>query len=464
MGSPRAFRTLWSMLCVMAVLPVLSLEVVADTAKSEPQNNKYNVLLISLDTLRADHLSCYGYPRNTSPNLDRFAKEGVLFENVTAASAITIPSHMSMFTGLYPSTHGVQGIVACPGEAVPTLAQVLSEHGYATAGFIASMLRPVWGFSRGFQVYDESVLVSMNARVARSAVTNDEITSVATDWLRQNGKEKTFFLFVHYWDCHSDYVPPPPYDRKFDPEYKGKVAMPEPEPKKPIPQRDLTHLVALYDGEIAHTDDSVRKLLKVLQDMKLSQNTLVIVTADHGEGFMEHGKFLHGNSLYEELVHVPLIMRLPNVLPQGLRVSGNVSHVDLMPTVLGLLGIPKPSTLQGADLSGVCRGDEEVPPDRIVFSEMESPGMSIRAVRWGAYKLIEEKGKAPIPLLLADGSSERDAAKTGVDADQCRQIQAQMHEALGVGPSIVTTPGYLPKSVEPSQETLQLLRSLGYLK
>ena len=193
----------------------------------------YNVLLISLDTLRADHLSCYGYKRATSPRIDQVAKEGVLFENVVAASNWTIPSHMSLLTSLYPSVHGVEKRDMCLGEAVPTLAQVLAKQGYTTAAFVTGPnLNHRFGFHRGFQLYDDFTATLMcetnlfedhaaNSTGLDDVPTDHVITNLATLWLKQHGQEK-FFLFLHYWDCHDDYIPPPPYDRQFDPDYKGK--------------------------------------------------------------------------------------------------------------------------------------------------------------------------------------------------------------------------------------------------
>ena len=439
-----------------------------------------NVLLISLDTLRADHLSCYGYKRATSPQIDQVAKEGVLFENAVAASNWTTPSHMSMLTSLYPSAHGIQNEAMSLGEAVPTLAEVLVKRGYTTAAFVTGpMLSHRLGFSNGFQVYDDFTATLMcetnlfDDHAAYSAgifnvPTDHLITDLATLWLKQHGQEK-FFLFLHYWDCHSDYIPPAPYDRLFDPGYQGKENGRDIGPRKPqiegrIAPKDLAHLIALYDGEIAHTDDHVGQVLQLLRDMGVAEKTLVIIVSDHGEGFLEHGKILHGNSMFEELIHVPLILRLPGVIPAGRRINDNASQVDVMPTVLGLLGIAEPAGLQGIDLSGACRGLGGL-PDRILFSEAVFFGEpERRAVRWGPYKLIQEKNGRPMPLLVVHEGREADARKAGLDAKQSYKLEEMLTQALAAGPSGSEGPNRAAKPSQMDEATLRRLRSLGYVQ
>jgi arylsulfatase A-like enzyme len=449
--------------------------------RAEPPTG-YNVLLISLDTLRADHLSCYGYKRATSPRIDEVAKEGVLFENAVAASNWTVPSHMSMLTSLYPSWHGVETTKSHLGDAVPTLAQVLAKQGYTTAAFVTgSSLDHKFGFSHGFQLYDDFTAISMcetnlfedhpaNSTTVFDVPTDHVITNLATLWLKKHGQEK-FFLFLHYWDCHSDYIPPAPYDRLFDPGYKGKengrnVFDREKEIESGIAPRDLAHLMALYDGEIAHTDDHVGQVLQLLREMGLAEKTLLIIVADHGEGFLEHGKIFHGNTLFEELIHVPLILRLPGVIPAGRRIKDNVSQVDLMPTVLRLLGVPQPEGLQGIDLSGACRGLGGL-PDRILFSESAYDVLprSLRAARWGPYKLIQQRGRPPMPLLVVGEGGESDAEKAGLDDKQRHKLEDVLTKAIATaGPSGSEAPNRAAEPAKMDEATLRRLKSLGYVQ
>ena len=276
---------------------------------------KYNLLVISIDTLRADHLTCYGYDRGTSPHLDQLAREGVLFENLTAASSWTVPSHMSMFTSLYPSVHKVQNFSIRLAEGIPTLAQCLAQSGYVTAAFVTGpALNHYFGFNRGFQTYDDFTVSKMFENRAGQeigflegidhAVTNPAITDLATQWLRKHSQER-FFLFLHYWDCHYDYIPPAPFNRKFDPGYPGR------EDGRDIRERDAqsrgaylrhgpgAHGGSLRRGNRAH-GRAGRQSPSTCSDLRLSEKTLVIILSDHGEAFLEHGKLIHGNSLYEE--------------------------------------------------------------------------------------------------------------------------------------------------------------------
>jgi arylsulfatase A-like enzyme len=442
-------------------------------AAEPPPATKCNLLVISIDSCRADHLKCYGHDRDTSPHLDQLAQEGVLFENATAVASWTRPSHMSMFTSLYPSVHGVQTFTSQLGEGVPTLAQCLAESGYATAAFVTGpVLNHYFGFNRGFQLYDDYTvdrtfknagsmkrMMKDGTGILDDAVTSPVITDLASKWLKKHSR-KNFFLFLHYFDCHSDYIPPPPFDKKFDPDYKGQengrdIIRRDPDKLKSISATDLAHMMALYDGEIAFTDEHVGKVLQLLQDLRLSEKTLVIVLSDHGEAFLEHGKLGHGNSLYEELLRVPLIMRLPGVIPAGKRVAGNVSHVDLMPTALGLLHLPGPSQIQGIDLSPVILGDQPV-PERLIYSDLV--GDKLSAVRWGNRKLLGTPGTiAGAQLEELAGGHEKAIA----DADLKKACPEAALRALTMGPPSI--PGVnAAKANEPDAELVRRLKSLGY--
>ncbi len=436
-----------------------------------PPGGKYNLLLISIDTLRADHLRCYGYNQDTSPHLDRLAREGVLFENLTSASSWTVPSHMSMFTALYPSVHGVQTIGDHLGEGVPTLAQCLAKAGYLTQAFVLGpALDHRFGFSRGFQFYDDFTAAARGPWMIHPdqgpivwGGRNAAITDLAEPWLKKHSQE-TFFLFLHYYDCHSDYISPPPFNKKFDPDYEGdengrRIAerAKQDNLKAQISIRDLAHMVALYDGSIAYTDEHVGKILQLLKDLGLSEKTLVIVLSDHGEAFLEHGMIYHGNSLYEEELHAPLIMRLPGVIPAGRRVAGNVSHVDLVPTVLGLLHLPAPSDVQGIDLSPMILSDQPV-PERLIYSELAEFGYNLRAVRWGNRKLLGAPGTlAGAQLEELAGGGEKVIA----DADLKKACPEAALRAFTAGPPSIAKAN-AGKANEPDAELLKELKSLGY--
>jgi tetratricopeptide (TPR) repeat protein len=439
----------------------------------------YNLLLVSMDTVRADHLSCYRYGRNTSPALDDLARHGVLFEEATAASSWTVPSHMSMFTSLYPSVHGVDKPSFQLGQSVPTLAEILGAHGYSTAGFVTgpSMNHRI-GFDKGFDVYDDFTvrmlidpeqgrLIELDNYPINQVPTNAIITHLAEAWLRSHRTER-FFLFVHLWDSHHDYAPQPPFRDKFDPDYRGGMHGRDllargPEIESGTSVRDLEHLVALYDGDIAYTDAQLRKLLDTLDSLELTERTLVVVVSDHGEAFLEHGRLRHGNNLHEEEIRVPWVMRLPGVLPEGRRVRGNVSHVDMMPTLLGILGLPAPTPTHGLNLHDACLGPVEV-PDRPVYSELNL-STCMRAVRWGEFKVIDEGDETPGPLLkIGPGVAESPAE--AANTDEMTSLRERLVWALrgGFGATVKDTRTLRRDEDTADRRTVDLFRSLGYLE
>jgi arylsulfatase A-like enzyme len=332
-----------------------------------------NVVLISIDSLRRDHIGAYGYPRPTTPALDRLAHEGALFKNVVAESSWTLPTHMTMLTGLSTLAHGLDSFAGGRlADTESTLAERLREAGYQTWGIYSGpYLHPVFGFGRGFDLY-ESVLektaldredfdlgkpesarevMSANSRAHRT-VTSAQVSRRATELLSEP-REGPFFLFLHYFDVHYDYIPEESLWRKFDPDYTGGLTAEGFRRNDAIypdmDARELKHILALYDGEILHTDRYVGSVLEALERQGLTENTLVVVTSDHGDEFFEHGRKGHGQSLFDEVVMVPLIVRLPGRIPAGLRVEEQVRHLDIAPTILSYAGLE--ADLEGEDLS-----------------------------------------------------------------------------------------------------------------
>ena len=312
-----------------------------------------NVIIIGVDTLRADHLGCYGYDRNTSPNIDRLAQDGVLFENAIAPSPWTLPSFASIFTSLYPSQHGARNSRNPMGSSFPTIATIFKEHGYRTGAIInAPYLKRVYKVDRGFDTYD------MPPRGGRYA---DGTTRDALTWI-DNLAHEPFFLFIHYFDPHLPYAPPAPYDTIFDPTYHGKIGSrfyPKQLPRVRLRNvRDLLnysdsdwyHIEALYDGDIAFTDEAIGNLIDGLRERHLLDRTLIVFLSDHGEEFLEHGGFEHGHSLYNELLHVPLMIVLEGRIPRGLRLRRQVRLVDVAPTILDLVGLDYDACFEGVSL------------------------------------------------------------------------------------------------------------------
>lgn len=358
-----------------------------------------NVLLIGVDTLRPDHLGCYGYHRDTSPNIDRLAETGVLFEHVVSQCPWTLPSFATIMTSLYPAQHGAGIDMARMGEDFPTLAGILAERGYKTGAVVnVSVLAPDFGVDRGFEHYDSTE--PGEKRIA------GEVTREALAWIREN-RDKPFFMFVHYFDPHFSYSPPAPYDTLFNPDYRGRVGrrfddevydrireslFDETDSRM---KADWRHIEALYDGEIAYTDRAVGELLTGLSEMGLEEKTLVVFVSDHGEEFFEHKGYGHGHTLYGEVINVPMVISMPDVLPGGRRIKPQVRLVDVVPTVLDILGIQIQAEFEGASLMPLACGYGEVAarpaalfPPEVAFSEGLRRGGERKGVTAHPWKLI----------------------------------------------------------------------------
>jgi arylsulfatase A-like enzyme len=446
-----------------------------------------NVLLISIDTLRADHLSTYDYPRSTSPNLDRLAREGTLFTRAYASSSWTIPSHMTMLTGLPPSLHGVDDVGKRLDPARVTLAERLRESGYQTAAFVSGpTMHAAFGFDQGFEsyenttvfaaedfVYGKETLPTAHARQrSHRDVTGPVVAEAVERWIDVDARPP-FFLFVHLWDPHYDYMPPPPYDTRFDPGWNGDFDFSNVEFNMAInadmPARALSHLVALYDGEIAATDAVVGRIVAGLEQRGLLDDTLVAVTADHGEEFFDHGDKGHMRTLFEEVLHVPLVFRMPGVVGAGRRTEATFGAVHLMPTILGVAGIDPGPEAVGRDLSGVLEG-EEPPPRLWAFAELSlGRRFPLYAARIGDRKyLAEVTAKDPLALSMLYYDLEGDPGEQHprpTSDDDGRAFEERLRRHLA---ELDTARAALPceggGTAELSAETRQQLRALGYVR
>lgn len=408
-------------------------------SKAAVKPDRPNVILVSVDTLRPDHLGAYGYPRDTSPNIDRVAKEGVVFGNAYSTAPWTLPSHMSMLTSQYPMRHGVFEVFDAYGPAdqldveTATLGSVLQDAGYYTFALTDGanlFVAAEYGFCQGFRWMDEEAGGGyLNRR--KSARTVRQMIK----WLGKRG-EAPFFAFIHSYQVHSPYHAPDPFWKKYvDPNYAGALGEEyqgvEDFPKlmkkggrfgEYMEAADIQHLVNLYDGEVAYFDDNFGKLVAELRRLELLDDTLIIVTADHGEEFGERGiGGLHGHTLYNEQLRVPLIMRWPAKIPAGTVVNDNVSIVDIMPTVLAMCGVEGRDGMQGVDLSGLIGGDRGVArslfaagirhqssPKRLPGVEQASVTGDHKAIDYGDY----EPGKREFYDLASDPLELEDLSAT----------------------------------------------------
>jgi arylsulfatase A-like enzyme/predicted Zn-dependent protease len=442
--SPGTFRSLLrkslSVLAFIFVLAVLAGVAIRSTSLVKRAETgwtgRYNVLLITVDTLRADHLGCYGDSRAETPSMDRLAADGVLFERAETAAPITLPAHVSILTGTYPAYHGVRnnGVYRL-GPRAETLAEVLKEHGYRTGAVISGYpLLARFGLSQGFDSYDDHLPAEKPRQVGFRERKAEEVTHQGLAWLDTVGSQR-FFLWLHYFDPHAPYTPPSPFADRF--------------------------ALAPYDGEVAYVDHEIGRVLDELAALQILDKTLVVLAADHGEGLGDHGEATHGVFLYESTIRVPLILSLPGPLPRGRRVSTPVRTIDLMPTVLRLLDLPQPDELQGTSLLPLT---SRRPPDLLLKSLSESVlprenyGWSeLSALRIGDWKYILAPEEELYDLRTDPNETKNLARQREGDAVRMHEeIHHLMQDAASTGAPIA----YRQELDETARERL---RSLGYL-
>jgi arylsulfatase A-like enzyme len=342
----------------LLVSAVLLLAAVAASVKTMPQGSHIaGVVIVTLDTTRADHLSPYGFMDARMPHLERLAREGVLFNRALTVAPLTLPAHTSILTGLLPASHGVRDNADGPlAERYTTLAEMLQQRGFRTGAFVGSIvLQADRGLSQGFATYQ-------GVRRTQTTFTRqrpgDEVMNEAIAWLEQNAKDR-FLLWAHLYDAHAPYDPPEPY--------RSRVADP-------------------YVGELLFQDAQIGRLLDTLDRLKLKENTIVVVVGDHGEGLGEHGEAMHGEQLYNSVLRVPFIVRAPGVRPGT--ITDVVRLVDVLPTVVSLLGVPAPAS-DGVSLLPALQGEHM---DLEAYAESLYParlgGEPRRALSDGRFKLI----------------------------------------------------------------------------
>lgn len=412
-----------------------------------------SLLLVTLDTVRADRLGGYGYAAAETPTLDRLAREGVRFAAASTNAPLTLPAHASLLTGLLPPRHGLRNNGAGRLPEVPTLAAVLAAAGYRTAAFVSSfVLDRRFGLDRGFAVYDDAVERDAGGGVALDAERRgDRTVERALAWLASEAAEtldrqRPFFLWVHLYDAHAPYAPPAPYDSR----HRGRP----------------------YDGEIAFADAQVGRLVAELERRGLAGRTLVAVAADHGEALGEHGELTHGLLLYEPTLRVPLLLRGPG-LAAGAVVETPVSLADLGPTLAGLLGRPlapasdvstaaSAAALDGRDLSAALRrGAEPAPAD--VYAETRYPALfgwsGLAALRRRHFKYVA----APAPELydLARDPGERSNLAAGQPAGPSSGPAAAV-QSLAARVARIEAAAVAPVASPVDAETRARLESLGY--
>jgi arylsulfatase A-like enzyme/tetratricopeptide (TPR) repeat protein len=416
--------------CLLSALVLLSLPIVANAAA------RPDILLITLDTTRADHMGFLGSSRGLTPNLDKLAQQSVVFTHTYAHVPLTPPSHATILTGTYPQFNHLTYMGVPLSKDLPYLPELLLHRGYSTAAFVGSSIldpkNPTGaGFDRGFQRFEAGFRKRKQGEDRYQTVERraQDVVNRALTWLNRQKSGTPVFMWVHCYDPHGPYDPPEPYKSRY---------------------------TEAYDGEIAYTDSAMGKLLSGLRAAGRYENTIIAVMADHGEAFGEHGERHHGIFLYDETIHVPLVIKLPNERSAGSRVSAKARLVDVSPTILQIAGVAIPSTMQGQSLISAPAANF---PDRPVYSEsvygQRAFGWSVlRSWRSGKYLYVEAPNRE-LYEQTTDVEAEHNVAP------QAPAVTSTMESALKTFLSKTSRAGETTASLTPEQE--ENLRALGYL-
>jgi arylsulfatase A-like enzyme len=440
-----------------------------------------HVILISIDTLRADHLGCYGHPFVQTPNIDGLAADGILFEQHISAAPTTLNSHTSLMTGTWPHTHGAARNGFVVNEENVMLAEVLQSSGFTTAAFIGAYpLHSRFDFGQGFDHYDEAFDIMKDvAPVDQNQRSAESVTNAVLAWLDSDRPER-FFLFVHYFDVHAPYSPPAPFDRMYrsdDPAIHGNfreiraIQQALKANPKGMPAENAA-MDALYCGEVSFIDEQIGRLLEGFGKWGMLEDSLIVLTGDHGEAMNEHWEIWdHGHSTYETTVRTPLIIRQPGSRQAGTRWRHPVSNIDVMPTILDRLGLESPSRVQGTSFAAVLDGIEPAPREP-VFSEATKPWGSpweddatwvntrkCRSVREGRWKLIFQPagGYTELYDLEADPQEKNNLALSR--DPEVRKVVRRLQAALAAWTKSAKP---LPSQFDDTPQNIEALKALGY--
>ncbi|MFP6655364.1 MAG: sulfatase [Myxococcota bacterium] len=400
---------------------------------------------MSLDTLRQDSLGCYGYSRPTSPNIDAFSKDCVVFDESIAQAPSTKPSHASIFTSLNVRTHGTfPGFDYVLSDKHLAMAEILAAEGYRTASYNGGgNVKSHFGFAQGFQIYDST-----------SPDRFIDAVNLATDWLDLNGTDP-FFLFLHTYEVHHPYTPAPEFAQLFDSDYSGQLPPAISiellrkinSKKQAVDDADRQHIRNLYDAEIRSMDAAFATFIEFLKASGKYDESLIIVTSDHGEEFGERGaEGWHSHTLYDELLHVPLLIKFPQSRFKGTRVEGMVRGIDILPTIIDVLGLPEVNRMEGISLVPMIGGED--PGDLMAFSTFgENLTCAVRTKRWKLYgSQLYDLQADPGETTNVAGKHPRVAKKLMKYLQRHVQVSARYRTELS----------------SPDQQLIDELKALGY--
>ena len=426
-----------------------------------------NILIYLIDCLRADHLGVYGYTRGVSPNIDRFARDAVVFERAMSVASWTRPAVASLLSGLSPESHGTRGDRDALSDAVPMVQEMLREEGYTTAAVVTNgVVSTKFGFGRGFD--DFRYLPEQHKTNPQIHQLSDRVNREIFEWLGGCDTTKPFFMYVHSTDPHAPYLPVSPYRERFaadvDPAIGRHPAVEALTQGKAVAGPGVRQgLIDLYDGEIAFNDENFGRLMKWLKNNSLYDETLIVLTADHGEEFEDHGRWQHGLTLYQEQLHVPLVVKQPANLKAGQRRTEMVSLTDVAPTLLEAVGINPPATMTGRSLRPWRNQKELAQLNRPAFADLarEPQWRSVNAVILDDTKLIQNHTyDLPRP--------SRELYDLGTDPDENLNLETARSVISGFLETLIRQAAAVEQHEAPaarlSAEDEDMLRALGYLE
>jgi arylsulfatase A-like enzyme len=457
-------------------------------------HEKPNVILITIDTLRADHLGCYGNENMITPNIDSLSAGGVTFMRATAQVPLTLPSHTSILTSTYPPTHGVRDNAKYQfGDYLPTLADVLKENGYQTTAFISAfVLDSRFGIDKGFEIYDDNIqnqayfyfssasppfALAIGFKLLGLVPPHkperkaEKTTKAVIDWLEENSGNR-FFLWIHYFDPHGPLNPPPPYDTLYlssetdrgefldnVPRYGSLLGQSD---SRELTAKEIEGIRALYRGEVTYTDYYIGLLLEQLKKQGVEDKTLLVLTADHGQSISEHDYIGHSMELYRETMHVPLILHCPEMIRSGQAVETPVQSIDIMPTILDLLDIETPETCRGRSLIPLTMAKRAGLEARFSYLETlhPKPGkMKLIGLDSGEYKYIkalegdrEELYWIKNDPIEANNIAATDLERTGIMRKKLQEMLEGMEEYSS------------STEIPMDRQTMEAMRALGYIR
>ncbi len=474
---------------VLLILAVLVVSFFIKKEQKQADNDHPNVLLIVVDTLRADHLACYGYRLPTSPHIDKLAEQGVRFSDCMAQWSSTLKSMSSFMTGLYPTTGGFTSKAYKLPSYLIRMGDIFHNAGYNTGAVVANVnVGKVYGFDQGFDGFVESWREKWEEEEGNAHFVNRPglvkkytnatiVTDQALAWLGQRDKQKPFFLWLHYMDPHGPYIPPKEYLDYFKKAHPSQSVPITKLPNHQVqyeedtnnPITDLGFYKAQYDREIRYVDNEIGRLLDSLKRMDLDQKLLVILTADHGESMGEHDYYLaHRRFAYQTLGHVPLIMVQEGLIPGGKVIEHPVGLIDVTPTIVKLAGLKVPPVFEGQKLHKLIKGHADQKGPKYVFMGI-GPHRQ-RAIRHGRWRLIHgtsedswfEKDESEFALFdIRNDPLEKENVAFN-HGDVVRRLSSQLEHWSSNRP-VIKKPDIAPGKVLLDEKSREMLKSLGYI-